>query len=86
MYRIKISNSSKQYLKKVNNNTLAKLTKSIDDLKLEPMPINSKKLKGKFGEFYRIRVGDYRVIYTIIEKEKVIIIEKIGSRKDIYKK
>jgi mRNA interferase RelE/StbE len=41
-------------------------------------------LKGNFAGLYRYRVGDYRVIYEIREKELVIIIVKVGHRKDIY--
>ncbi|MDI6803686.1 MAG: type II toxin-antitoxin system RelE/ParE family toxin [Bacteroidota bacterium] len=41
-------------------------------------------LKGKLAGLLKLRVGDYRVIYQIIRKEKVIMIHAVGHRKDIY--
>ena len=45
---------------------------------------NIKKLKGKYQEYYRLRVGDYRVIYSQENDRLVIIIIRIGHRKGIY--
>jgi len=45
---------------------------------------NIKVLQG-YENFYRLRVGDYRVIYRIDDNELIIIVLKIGSRGDIYK-
>lgn len=43
-----------------------------------------KKLEGKKEEIWRIRVGDYRIIYLIEDTIKIVEIRKIGHRKDIY--
>ena len=45
---------------------------------------NIKKLVGA-SDFYRLRVGDYRVVYQIRERELVILVLKVGHRKDIYR-
>ena len=42
-------------------------------------------LKGELSGFYKLRVGNYRIIYEVFQKEKVIIIHLIGHRRDIYK-
>ncbi len=55
---------------------------AIAELAFEPRPRGYKKLKGRSG--YRIRVGDYRIIYEIIDKELIIDVIAIGHRKDIY--
>ena len=44
-----------------------------------------KPLKGMFKGLYRYRFGDYRIIYAIDRKEKLIIVLRVGDRKDIYK-
>ncbi|KAF0153324.1 MAG: plasmid stabilization system [Ignavibacteria bacterium] len=49
-----------------------------------PFPQNSKKLKNRNG--YRLRIGEYRIIYEINENEKSIIILRVAHRKDVYKK
>lgn len=55
---------------------------AINDLENNPRPIGYKKLKGRDG--YRIRVGNYRIIYEIFDKELLVDIIAIGNRKDIY--
>jgi len=57
---------------------------AIDSLAENPRPKGSKKLKGEQEYIWRIRVGDYRVLYAIEEKIKVVEIRKIGNRNDVY--
>jgi len=47
--------------------------------------VNIKKLKGKYKEIYRFRIGDYRLFYKIDELEKIIFIINIENRQDAYK-
>jgi mRNA interferase RelE/StbE len=49
----------------------------------EPFPFGFKKLQGTEG--YRIRIGDYRVVYTVDDRLKLITVVKIGHRRDIYR-
>ncbi len=60
-----------------------KIIEDISSLSLEPRPPGCKKLKG-FKSSYRIRVGDYRIIYEIEDKALHILVIAIGHRKDIY--
>ena len=56
----------------------------IDSLASNPFPKASKKLKGK-NDFYRIRIGPYRVIFEIRNDENIILITRIRHRSDVYK-
>ncbi|WP_414518967.1 type II toxin-antitoxin system RelE family toxin [Nostoc sp. PCC 9305] len=56
----------------------------IDDLATEPRPNGVKKLKGKENA-YRIRIGDYRIIYDIFDDLLVVNVVEVGHRKNIYK-
>jgi mRNA interferase RelE/StbE len=56
----------------------------IDSLATNPRPNECKALKGAKGLF-RVRVGDYRVIYSIADKELLILVVEIGNRREIYK-
>ena len=47
--------------------------------------VNIKKLKGKYKDFYRFRIGDYRLFYKIDEQEKIVFIFNIENRQDAYK-
>ncbi|MEP7264659.1 MAG: type II toxin-antitoxin system RelE/ParE family toxin [Bacteroidota bacterium] len=58
----------------------------IDELANNPLPTGCEKLKGAKENLWRIRIGDYRVIYSIENFLQIISIKKIGHRKDIYLK
>jgi len=57
----------------------------IDLLSKNPFPADAKPLKGS-EDTYRLRVGDYRAIYQVRKKEILVLVIKIGHRKDIYRK
>ena len=81
-YKIRIKKSVKKDISSFDKKTNQRLFKSIQKLQSNPYT-NAKKLTGK--EFYRVRVGKYRIVYEIIETDLEIIIYKIRHRKDIYK-
>ncbi|MFA5803744.1 MAG: type II toxin-antitoxin system RelE/ParE family toxin [Melioribacteraceae bacterium] len=56
----------------------------INKLSLNPRPFGVKKLEAKF-EFYRVRSGNYRIIFKINDTDRKVLITRIGHRKDIYK-
>ncbi|MFN3800622.1 type II toxin-antitoxin system RelE family toxin [Belliella pelovolcani] len=82
-YEIVVSKSASKELlklpKKVNN----KIINAILLLADNPRPSGAKKLPG-LSENWRIRIGDYRVIYAISEEISIVDIRKVGHRKDIY--
>jgi len=84
IYRVVIRKQALKELEELTVKTNQQITKSIDTLSVNPRPIGCKKLKGEKEEMWRIRVGNYRVLYTIEDKIKVVEIRKIGNRKDIY--
>ena len=85
MYTINIVQSALRELQKLEKPAIKRLEKAITALAKNPRPIGVKKLRGNTDALYRIRSGDYRVIYSIEEEIKVVDIRKIGHRKDIYK-
>ncbi|MFI5144254.1 MAG: type II toxin-antitoxin system RelE/ParE family toxin [Ignavibacteria bacterium] len=83
MYQIEIVKSAIKTLKSIPPSQREKIAKSINDLAFNPRPPGCKKLKGY--EKYRIKISDYRVIYEIEDTVLIILIIKIGHRKDIYR-
>ncbi|MGQ0738021.1 MAG: type II toxin-antitoxin system RelE family toxin [Bacteroidota bacterium] len=61
------------------------MKKQSTDWLLTHGPGGVKKLKGEKEDLYRIRSGDYRIIYSIEDKIRIVDIRKIGHRKDIYR-
>lgn len=82
-YRIFIKRSAEKELSRLPNEIHDRIVRRLLDLKSNPIPKNVKKLKGRDG--YRIRIGDYRLLYLIFEHKLKIDIISIAHRKDIYR-
>ncbi|WP_026736327.1 type II toxin-antitoxin system RelE family toxin [Fischerella sp. PCC 9605] len=83
-YKVEISKSASKQLKKLSSELQERIQAKIDDLALEPRPSGVKKLKNRENG-YRIRIGDYRVIYDIFDDVLLIIVIEIGHRSKVYK-
>ena len=82
MYKIIIKKPAKKFIDKLPKNEKVRIVKAIEEL---PDGKDIKRLKGHEG-LYRLRVGDYRVIYTVDNGEFIIIIIDVGNRGQIYNK
>ncbi len=83
-YKVEILKDALKQLKKLSSELQERIKLKIDDLATEPRPKGVKKLKGKENA-YRIRVGDYRVIYDIFDDILLVNVVEIGHRSKIYK-
>lgn len=80
-YTITLSRHAQKQLNKLSDNIVAPIIKAITGLEDNPQPEGYKKLEGRDG--YRIRAGNYRIIYTIFDDELLVDVIKLGHRKDI---
>ena len=85
MYSIEFKESALKELKKINRKDAGSIVEKIETLKVNPRPIGFKKLKAISETLYRIKCGDFRIIYHVEDKIKIVNIRKIGNRKDVYK-
>ena len=84
-YKIEWKQSAQKGLKKLKNKTISKILQTVETLSDNPHPYGNHKLRG--SEYtYRVRVGDYRIIYSIYSDIMTIEIVRIGHRKEIYRK
>ena len=83
IYSIKIKSETKKYLLTLEKNLRRRISRSINELAANPRPSECKKLKGR--DAYRIRVGDYRVIYEIYDDVLVVLIIRVAHRREVYK-
>ena len=83
-YRIEIDRRALRSLKRLPNDVRKRLVAAIDELAGEPRPDGVTKLTGR--EEWRIRTGDYRVIYTIDDSRRTVTVWKAGHRKDVYRR
>lgn len=84
LYKVVVSKSATKEMAKLPAVVNNQIIPAILDLSKNPRPIGSTKLKGNTGN-WRIRIGDYRVLYNIEDKLLIIDIRKVGHRKDVYK-
>jgi mRNA interferase RelE/StbE len=83
-YRIEIKKSAAKELKKIPRPDQKRISIAIDNLAENLPNPDTTKMKGN-NPFHKIRVGDYRIIYEIQNNILLILIIKIGHRKDIYR-
>ena len=84
MYQVIISKKVAKQIEKIFEPDYTKIKDSILELAANPRPEGSKKLEGTTA--YRIRQGNYRIIYDIEDKIRIVAILEVGHRKDIYRK
>ena len=82
-YTILIERYGQKQIMKLDKKIIPVIKSAIAGLADNPRPYGYKKLKGE--DAYRIRVGDYRVIYEIDDGKIIVTVVSVGHRKDIYK-
>ena len=83
-YRIEVSATAERQIRKLNREDRVRILRSIQNLAGEPYPPGSRKLRG-YEDVYRIRIETFRVLYSVEKGRLLIIVLKVGHRKDIYR-
>ncbi len=84
MYKVAYLDSIEEDLKKIDKAIIKKILNRIETYLAQDPKGLGKPLKGEFQGYWRYRWGDYRVIYKISEREILILILRIGNRKEVY--
>jgi len=84
MFEIKYAGSAKKDLSGIDRKHLQKIKNAIESLTEFPDIPNIKKLSAHPLADYRLRVGNYRILFDVCRDEKVIFVLKIGHRKEVY--
>lgn len=82
-YRILVSPAAQKELRRIASDMRPRLSAAIDALGADPRPVGYTALKGT--DQYRIRIGDYRVMYAIQDDVLQVLVVKIGHRRDVYR-
>lgn len=83
-WNIEVQRQTQKSLLEIPLRNRKAIARVVDKLRDDPFPSGYKKLKGTNAK-YRIRAGNYRVLYTVNTKEKIIVIVRIAYRKDVYR-
>ena len=83
-YRLEWRRSTKRDLRQIAQEHLPRIIAAAEALLQNPFPMGCVKLSGS-DQSYRIRVGNYRILYEVFSDRLVIEIVRVGHRKDVYK-
>ena len=84
-YSVEITASAEKALARLPKDDMTRVVRAITALATEPRPGGCRKLEGH-EDIYRIRVGLYRVIYSIDDRRIIVVVLKLGHRKDVYRR
>jgi mRNA interferase RelE/StbE len=83
-YRIEVSATAERQIRKLPRPDQVRVLRVIQALSRDPRPPGCRKLSGT-DDVFRVRAGRYRVLYSIEDRRLVIIVLKVGDRKDVYR-
>ncbi|MFB2921292.1 type II toxin-antitoxin system RelE family toxin [Aerosakkonema funiforme] len=84
-YTVEIKPAAQRQIKKLTLDVQAQIIEKLAELELDPRPMDVQKLSGEENA-YRVRVGDYRIIYEIYDRVLLVVVVKVGNRREIYRK
>ncbi|MBS0151355.1 MAG: type II toxin-antitoxin system RelE/ParE family toxin [Nitrospira sp.] len=84
LYQIEFSRQADRQFRNLPSQIQQRLRSRIDSLAITPRPQGSEKLSG-VDQLYRIRVGDYRIIYAVEDNRLLVLVVKVGHRREIYR-
>lgn len=83
-YDVQLVASARRELLKLHARIRVRVADAISALAADPRPSGCEKLAGN-ANYFRIRVGDYRVLYEVRDREILVLVIKIGHRRDVYR-
>jgi mRNA interferase RelE/StbE len=83
-YQVEVTREALRALSKLDKPIRRRVQSAIDELQADPRPHGAIALQGLSGA-YRIRIGEYRVIYTINDDKLVVVVVDLGHRREIYR-
>lgn len=83
MYRLEFRPAALRALRSLDEVNASRIRGALALLTREPRPPGTRKLSGR--DAYRVRVGDYRIVYTIDDPSRIVVVVLIGHRRDVYR-
>ena len=84
MFEIQIERPAEKDLRRLSDDVHKRVAAAISSLSTNPRPLGVKKLKGGTSD-WRIRVGEYRVLYEIADAVKIVRIVRVRHRREVYR-
>ena len=82
-YLVEVKSSARKELEELPGGVLARVVRKLEALGDAPRPPECKKLKG-YKDQWRVRVGDWRIVYIVDDSAKLVSVTRIAHRRDVY--
>jgi mRNA interferase RelE/StbE len=82
-YELFVARKVEKYLARIPRGNAERIESAIENIAQDPRPEQCDKLKANKG--FKVRVGDYRILYTVDDNERVVRVYRVGDRKDVYR-
>lgn len=83
-YTVRLDIRVRKTLERLSGDLHGRIVRKLESIEDNPRPVGVEKLAGS-EDLYRIRVGDWRIIYAIRDRELVVIVIRIGHRREVYR-
>ena len=84
LYTVELTPAAKRQLRKLDRSIQERVVRRLDKLEKDPRPPGVEKMEGD-ESIYRIRMGEYRIVYEIQDKVLVVLVLKVGHRREVYR-
>jgi mRNA interferase RelE/StbE len=84
-YTVQLAPAAKRQLRKLDRSIQERIVRRLDKLEKDPRPSGVEKMEGDEST-YRIRMGEYRIVYEIRDKVLVVLVLKVGHRREVYRR
>jgi mRNA interferase RelE/StbE len=82
-YAVELKPSARKELESLPDTVLARVIRKLESLQHEPRPAGCKRLKG-YKDSWRIRIGDWRVVYIVDDTAKLVSVTRVAHRREVY--
>ena len=82
-YSVRLTAAAERQLRRLSRPTQERLVRALVLLEQEPRPSGCRKLTGESQ--YRVRVGDYRIVYDVRDRELLVLVLRVAHRRDVYR-
>ena len=84
MYEVRLHPEAVRAFRRLNGPLRERIASAIDGLAIDPRPRGAVKLAGR--DDFRIRVGDYRIVYAVGDAERLVLVARIAHRREVYRR
>jgi mRNA interferase RelE/StbE len=84
-YVVEFAPPARRQLKKLDHSVQKRILRRVERLENQPRPRTAEKLKGTTKPLFRVREGNYRIIYTIEDDRLIVLVVRIGHRSEVYR-